>query len=704
MANPSLLVFLKLVMVLICAVWVSLWVLKPTQVWTRKWKQAEESAAATVFGYNGLDFSVYTFPIIAFAMIGFIYLELKQKEPRSRQATSPVKALSNPLIINSYLGILSAIEVLAVSLFILFLAWTFYTHISNDFRKMMPVKNLKLNAWQYKVLKVSTRSGLLAEVCLAMLLLPILRGLAIFRVLGIQFEASVKYHVWFGTTMILFATLHGAGTFLVWGVKHQIPDQMWRWQKTGRIYLAGEVALVTGLVIWITSLPQIRRKKFEIFYYTHHLYIVFLVFFLFHGGDRHFYMVFPGIFLFSLDKLLRIVQSRPETCIVSARVFPCKAIELVLPKDPRLKYAPTSMIFVKIPSISKLQWHSFSISSSSSVDDHTMSVIIKCEGGWTSSLYDVIKTKLGSDADRMKCVPVAIEGPYGPASLDFLRYDSMLLVAGGIGITPFLSILQEIDFALSRGKKWPPSQIQLIYVVKKSQDVCLLDSVLPILLNRRAGQLHLKLKVFVTQEQSGAPISELLTNEFSKVETVNFGMQCSDYATHGVENLLWLAAIVGFSSIVFLAALSCFNGAFLHDPAKMASKQKQKNPSSVTDLFLIFSFIIAIMCGTIVAVFLRWRKLKKELPPSPQKYSKEVKPISMETSRALEEHEIHFGGRPNFQGIFSKFLNETGGSDVGVLVCGPEGMKESVASLCQMSAQGQRKKPYFSFHSLNFSL
>ena len=179
--------------------------------------------------------------------------------------------------------------------------------------------------------------------------------------------------------------------------------------------------------------------------------------------------------------------------------------------------------------------------------------------------------------------------------------------------------------------------------------MCLLDSVLPILLNYRAGHLHLKLKVFVTQEQYGAPISELLTNEFSKVEIVNFGMQCSDYATRGVENLLWLAAIVGFSSIVFLLALSCFNRAFLHYPAKKAPKQKQ-NPSSFTDLFLICSFIIAIMCGTIVAVFLRWRKLKKELQPSPKKYRKEVKHISMETSRALEEHEIHFGGRPNFQG------------------------------------------------------
>lgn len=45
-------------------------------------------------------------------------------------------------------------------------------------------------------------------------------------------------------------------------------------------------------------------------------------------------MVFAGIFLFSLDKLLRIIQSRPQTCILSAKIFPCKAIQLTLPKHP----------------------------------------------------------------------------------------------------------------------------------------------------------------------------------------------------------------------------------------------------------------------------------------------------------------------------------------------------------------------------------
>lgn len=707
MASPPLLAILKILMILIFSGWVSVWLLKPTETWTQKWKGAEESATTTVFGYNGLDFAVYSFPVIALAIIGFIYLELKQKEPISsgRQARRPVKVLSTPLIVNSYVGILSGIEILSVLLFVLFLAWTFYARISNDFSKMMPVKNMKLNMWQFKIFRVSTRLGLLAEACLALLLLPILRGLAIFRILGIQFEASVKYHVWLGTGMILFATLHGAGTFFIWGVKNHIQDEMWRWQKTGRIYLAGEAALVTGLVIWITSLPQIRRKQFEIFYYTHHLYIVFLVFFLFHGGDRHFYMVFPGIFLFALDKLIRIIQSRPETCILSARVFPCKAIELVLPKDPRLKYAPTSAIYMKIPSISKLQWHPFSVMSSSSVDDNTMSVILKCEGEWTSSLYNMVQTKLGSKADRMKCIPVVVEGPYGPTSLDFLRYDSLLLVAGGIGITPFLSILHEIEFIQSSGKKRIPSPIQLIYVVKKSQDICLLESVLPLLLKEKSEQFHLKLKLFVTQEQSGASIREQV-NEFSRVKTVNFDTQSSNYATFGLETSFWMAAIVGLSSIAFLIVLCCFNAAFLH-PAKKASKPKY--PSSVIDLMLICSFAIAIMCGTFVAIVLRLRKLKEDRVPNSQQHVKEIKPSSLESSHALEEHEIHFGGRPNFLDVFSQFPNETGGSYVGVFVCGPEGMKESVASLCQMKSQGirmggQSKKPYFSFHSLNFTL
>ncbi|PHT53925.1 hypothetical protein CQW23_08387 [Capsicum baccatum] len=566
---------------------------------------------------------------------------------------------------------------------------------------MVPMKSFTLSVWQYKLFRVATRCGLLAEACLALLLLPILRGMSIFQLLGIQFEASVRYHVCLGTAMILFATLHGGGTLLIWGIKHSIGDEMWKWQKTGRIYLAGEITLLTGLVIWITSLPQIRRKRFEIFYYTHHLYIVFLIFFLFHAGDRHFYMVFPGVFLFCLDKILRMIQSRPETYVLSARIFPSRVIELTLPKDPRLKYTPTSVIFLKIPMISSFQWHPFSITSSSNVDQHTMSILIKAEGWWTSTLFNMLHSNSDAEAGEMRFFQVATEGPYGPLSMDFLRYDSLLLVAGGIGVTPFLSILQEIDSTRSN-KNVLPLKIQLVYTIKDSQGICLLDPVLQHVFN--AEQRYLQLKVFVTREhQSSRSLREVL-NEVSEIQNIQFVNKGPCYAIYGLENLRWMSAFLFVASVVFLAFLIISNHVFIKTDKKSS---EPKTATSLVDILLICSFALALISSTLVATMWRWKRLREEIPSFSEKESKAMK--SIEANKGFDQHEIHYGARPNFKDIFSQFANESKGSNVGVFVCGPETMKESVATTCQLPSkafqnEGQDYKPFFSFHSLNFTL
>ncbi|XP_019243624.1 PREDICTED: ferric reduction oxidase 8, mitochondrial isoform X2 [Nicotiana attenuata] len=650
---PSFL--LKLLLVLIFAGWVSLWLLKPTQLWTKSWKIAEAKASTSFLTQAGLNFAVYTFPVIAIAIVGFIYLELKQKEPTSRKGRSSLSVLSNPLVVSRYLGILSGFEILAVSLFVIFLAWTFYARISSDFKKMIPIKSFTLHVWQYRIFRVATRCGLLAEACLALLLLPILRGMSIFQLIGIQFEASVRYHIWLGTAMILFATLHGGGTFLIWGMKHRIGDEMWKWQKVGRIYLAGEISLVTGLVIWITSLPQI----------------------------------------------LRIIQSRPETYILSARIFPSKAIELTLPKDPRLKYTPTSVIYVKIPRISNFQWHPFSITSSSKVDKDTISILIKAEGQWTSTLYNMLHSKTDAEADGMRFFHVATEGPYGPSSMEFLRYDSLLLVAGGIGVTPFFSILQEITSARSN-KNVLPVKVQLVYIIKDSQSICLLDPVLPQVFDEE--QSYLQLKVFVTREhQANRSLREVL-DEVAKIQTIHLANKRSGYAVYGLENLRWMAVLLLLVSIIFLAFLSIFNHIIIR-PNKKSSEQK--TASSIVDALLICSFALALISSTLVATLWRWKRLSEEITPFSGKKRKPMKPT--EASRGFDQHEIHFGARPNFKDIFSQFANESKGSNISVFVCGPETMKESVATTCHQYSQtfqskGQEQKPSFSFHPLNFTL
>ena len=104
--------------------------------------------------------------------------------------------------------------------------------------------------------------------------------------------------------------------------------QMLKWDKTGVSNVAGELALLAGLAMWVTTFPRIRRKMFELFFYTHYLYILFIVFFIFHVGISYSCMMLPGFYLFVVDRFLRFLQSRQGIRLVSARVLPCEVMEL----------------------------------------------------------------------------------------------------------------------------------------------------------------------------------------------------------------------------------------------------------------------------------------------------------------------------------------------------------------------------------------
>lgn len=250
---------------------------------------------------------------------------------------------------------------------------------------------------------------------------------------------------------------------------------------------------------------------------------------------------------------------------------------------------------------------------------------------------------------------------YIPSSLNvqkyLCRYDCLLLVAGGSGITPFLSILAEIASGTSKSRF--PSRIHLVYVTKKAQDFSLLHSISHMLFNQSPEKCHLKLKLFITQEkQSGVRIRDLM-NEFLEVKTLHLNTQCSNYAVHGLESPAWMATIAAFCSIIFLLVLMFLNHIII--PSGKGSKEsKDSTPSWVVDMLIVASFVIALACSTLMAIFLRWRRLEKGFPPISKKESKPLDLSSTESRSALEEHEVHFGGRPNFQGndfipIFSHY-------------------------------------------------
>jgi len=114
-------------------------------------------------------------------------------------------------------------------------------------------------------------------------------------------------------------------------------SQMLEWSKTYVSNVAGEIASLIALAMWITSIPRIRRKMYEVFFYTHHLYILYILFYAIHAGVGSMCVIAPGVFLFLIDRHLRFLQSRQHARLLSARLLPCDALELNFSKNPSKK-------------------------------------------------------------------------------------------------------------------------------------------------------------------------------------------------------------------------------------------------------------------------------------------------------------------------------------------------------------------------------
>ncbi|GAM27424.1 hypothetical protein SAMD00019534_106000 [Acytostelium subglobosum LB1] len=223
----------------------------------------------------------------------------------------------------------------------------------------------------------------------------------------------------------------------------------------------GHVAVLAMVLMFSSAIESIRRPMFEIFWYTHHLFVLYFVLICVHGlakllGDKaNFWMWVVGpVAFYLIERIVRVARSKQACLLLMARQHPSRTIELRM-KVEKFRYKPGQYLFLNCPTIAKNEWHPFTITSAP--DEDFVSCHINVVGNWTGKISTLMnpEKRMGIVQENVLNAPdgkaiLRIDGPFGTASEEVFKYKYVMLVGAGIGITPFASILKNIRFQLSR--------------------------------------------------------------------------------------------------------------------------------------------------------------------------------------------------------------------------------------------------------------
>lgn len=251
--------------------------------------------------------------------------------------------------------------------------------------------------------------------------------------------------------------------------------------------LSGVIITIALILMVTSSMEFIRRNYFELFWYTHHLFVIYIIGLGIHGmggivrgqteksmkenhpckcaqsfekWDDHnadckkpefeghppesWKWILAPVVLFIFERFLRFYRSQQKVVITKVVMHPSKVLELQM-KKRGFSMEVGQYIFVNCPSISLLEWHPFTLTSAPEED--FFSIHIRAAGDWTENLIRAFE-------QQNSLIPrIEVDGPFGTASEDVFKYEVAVLVGAGIGVTPFASILKSIWFKLQHSDR-----------------------------------------------------------------------------------------------------------------------------------------------------------------------------------------------------------------------------------------------------------
>lgn len=257
------------------------------------------------------------------------------------------------------------------------------------------------------------------------------------------------------------------------------------------------LAFILTLAIAITALPSLRRRNYNVFYYTHMLCSIAVFITVSFHASTDFYFLLPGLFLWMVDWTWRIFKG--DTGLgrkVDATVLGAGGgwYKIVLPVSVRATSKrgfsgnaddgvmerqsldhPLQTYHLNFPSVSLLETHAF---SAASIGSHASGPVIlfrkarvtgleeqkKQEAEWTWKL--VGKIEVPTSLAGKQILQCRAEGPHVPSVRGFERAEEVVCLVGGTGLTGAHSLAL---WWFQHRRRDPTSRFTLVWTVRSRE-------------------------------------------------------------------------------------------------------------------------------------------------------------------------------------------------------------------------------------------
>lgn len=316
----------------------------------------------------------------------------------------------------------------------------------------------------------------------------------------IPFDSAVDFHRWIAMAAAFFSVLHSAAHAVniysfsanplnvlaclfpgaIYDDGSEIPLKFHWWFFRNITGMTGVLLLFVFSFLHIFALHYFRRISFRAFWLSHHLYIVIYILILLHGSAAllqpqrfHIYFIIPTV-IFVGDKFVSYSRKKIEIAVVKAQLLPSGVTNLVFKRPRDFEYMSGQWVRIASLVLGTNEYHPFTLTSAPHED--TLSLHIRAVGPWTMRLREIYSAESVSSLGGYP--KIYLDGPFGEGHQEWNKFEVSVLVGGGIGVTPFASILKDLVHKSTVSSKISCKKIYFIWVTRTQRQFEWLEDII----------------------------------------------------------------------------------------------------------------------------------------------------------------------------------------------------------------------------------